>query len=45
MMPTGLLWAIAAVLILLRVVWWLAASDKICRGTKLRLVRSDEFYT
>ena len=33
MMPSGLLWAIAAVLILLRVVWWLAASDKICRGT------------
>lgn len=35
MMPTGLLWAIAAVLILLRVVWWLAASDKICRGTSM----------
>ncbi|MEC9181314.1 MAG: hypothetical protein VX568_02180, partial [Actinomycetota bacterium] len=32
-MPTGLLWAIAAVLILLRVVCWLAANDKICRGT------------
>ena len=33
MMPAGLLWAIAAVLIVLRVVWWLAANDKICRGT------------
>ncbi|MGB0148664.1 MAG: hypothetical protein ACPF97_07265 [Ilumatobacteraceae bacterium] len=32
MMPAGLLWAIAAVLIVLRVVWWLAANDKICRG-------------
>ncbi len=33
MMPAGLLWAIAAGLIVLRVVWWLAANDKICRGT------------
>ena len=33
MMPSGLLWAIAAVLILLRVVWWLATNDKILRGT------------
>jgi hypothetical protein len=32
MMPAGLLWAIAAGLIVLRVVWWLAANDKICRG-------------
>ena len=35
MMPTGFLWASAAGLIFLRVVWWLAANDKILRGTSM----------